>query len=237
MTDPRSHDHSAIRVISSMATRRLLNDLAAAFEAASLGQASVESIGGVDAAKRVRAGEVLDVVVLASDVIDKLSAEGKIDAGTRVDIVSSAVAVAVPAGAPRPDISTAAGVRQAVEQAATIGYSTGPSGIYLANLFARWGIADDVQKKVVVPPPGVPVGSLVASGQIELGFQQLSELMSLEGIEVVGLLPAEIECLTIFSGGIASTSTQKDAGRRLLAFMADPAVAALKREHGMEAAP
>jgi molybdate transport system substrate-binding protein len=223
-------------MVSSMATRRLLADLVEAFEATSTTRVAVESIGGVDAAKRVRAGEAFDLVVLAADVIDALSNEGRIVAGSRVNIVTSAVAVAVPAGASRPDLSSADGVRRAVIAAATIGYSTGPSGTYLANLFARWGIADEVKKRIVVPPPGIPVGSLVARGEIALGFQQLSELMSLDGIDVVGLLPAEIQCLTTFSGGVAATSTQPEQARRVLAFMAGPDVDAIKRRNGMDPA-
>ena len=234
MTDPTSETPPTLMMVSSMATRRLLAELVEAFEATSTARVSVESIGGVDAAKRVRAGAAFDLVVLAADVIDALSNEGHIVAGSRVDIVTSAVAVAVPAGAGRPDLSSADGVRRAVIDAATIGYSTGPSGTYLANLFARWGIADDVKKRVVVPPPGIPVGSLVARGEIALGFQQLSELMSLDGIDVVGLLPAEIQCLTTFSGGVAATSTQPEAARRVLAFMAGPEVAAIKRRNGMD---
>src|SRR5688572_19971766 len=124
-----------------MATRRLLAELTARFEARSSTKVAVESIGGVDAAKRVRAGEAFDVVVLAGDVIDQLSTEGRIIAGTRVDIAASPVAVAVRAGARHPDISSAGAVRDAVLAAATIGYSTGPSGTYLAKLFDRWGIA------------------------------------------------------------------------------------------------
>ena len=225
-----------IRGISSMATRQVLAELASAYEQRAGATVQIESVGGVDAARRVRAGEAFDVVVLAADAIDKLIAGGAAVAGSKVDLVHSPVAVAVRAGAPRPDISTEDALRRSVQAAATIGYSTGPSGTALLRLFERWGIVDEIGQRLVQAPAGVPVGTLVARGEVALGFQQLSELLHLEGIELCGTLPAAVQIVTTFSGAVCAASAQPDAVRRMLAFMAGPEAAAAKRRHGMEPA-
>lgn len=225
-----------LKLISSMATRQVLAELAAAWQGTSGTEVVIESVGGVDAAKRVQAGEVFDGVVLASDAIDKLVAGGQVMAGSRVDLVRSNVAMAVKAGTPVPDIHTESLLRSAVEAAPSIGYSTGPSGVALVRLFERWGMLDTLQPRIVQAPPGVPVGALVARGEVALGFQQLSELMHLEGIAVIGTLPEAVSITTIFSAGICTASTQGDTLARLLAFMASADTAAVKRRHGMEPA-
>ncbi len=224
-----------LKLLSSMATRELLTALTVQYTARYGQPISAEAGGGVDIAKRVQADEAADIVVLANNAINKLIAEGKLLA-ERVDLVQSGVAIAVRAGAAHPDISNEAAVKQAVLAASTLSYSTGPSGVYLESLFARWGILDAIRSKIVVPPPGVPVGSLVAKGDSELGFQQLSELMNLPGIEVLGPLPADIQTITVFSGAVSASSTQPAAAQQVLRFMADPATAAIKQQHGMAAA-
>lgn len=226
-----------LRLISSMATQKLLAELIADYQRAQPGVAvALESVGGVDAARRVAAGEPFDAVALGSDAIDKLIASGHVLPGSRTDIVRSGVAVAVRSGAARPDIGSEAAVKAAVLAAPTLSYSTGPSGVALARLFERWGIADAVAAKLVVPPPGIPVGALVARGDVALGFQQLSELMHLPGIDVLGPLPEAIQITTIFAGGVVAASPQPEAVRALLAFLASPATADVKRANGMDAA-
>jgi molybdate transport system substrate-binding protein len=227
---------TALRGISSMATRQVLAELSEAWQARSGQSVQIESVGGVDAAKRVAAGEAFDVVVLASDAIDKLIASGHVLAGSRVDLVDSGVAIAVKAGAPHPDIRSEEALKRAVLAAPTVGYSTGPSGVALVKLFERWGIAQELQGRLVQATPGIPVGSLVARGEVALGFQQLSELIHLDGIDVIGPMPAAVEITTTFSGAVCTASTQPDAVRAMLAFMASPEAEAAKRRNGMEPA-
>ncbi len=219
-----------------MATRQVLTELAQAYRQRTGREVRVESIGGVDAARRVAAGEPYDFVVLAADAIERLVASGQVVAGSRVDLVDSGVAVAVKAGADRPDISSEQALQRAVLAAPTVGYSTGPSGVALIQLFQRWGIAQDLQGKLKQAQPGIPVGSLVARGEVALGFQQLSELIHLEGIDIVGPMPAAVAIDTTFCGALCAASREPDAVRELLAFMASPEAAAAKRRNGMEPA-
>lgn len=225
-----------IRGISSMATRELLAELAAAYGQRSGKAVQVESVGGVDAARRVQAGETFDFVVLASDAIDKLAAAGSVLAGSKADLVHSPVAVAVRAGTALPDVGSEDALRRAVQAAATIGYSTGPSGTALLRLFEQWGLAGELQPRLVQAPPGVPVGALVARGEVALGFQQLSELIHLEGIALAGVLPPPVAIITTFSGAVCAGSPRAEAARRLLAFMAGPDAEDAKRRQGMEPA-
>lgn len=225
-----------LTLISSMATKEVLAELVAQFQQATPHTVQAHSAGGVEVAKRVKAGEVVDVVVLAANAIDQLIADGQVLAGSRVDLVRSGIALAVPAGAPQPDITSEDAVRAAVLAAPTLSYSTGPSGVYLTKLFERWGIADTIAPRIVQAPPGVPVGSLVARGEAALGFQQLSELMHLPGISVLGPLPEAIQSITVFSAGVSAQSIQPDAARALIAFLAAPDTAEAKRRQGMEPA-
>lgn len=223
----------AIRGLCSMATRGLLEELAAAHSQRSGVPAAFLAIGGVEAARRVSAGEPFDVVVLASEAIDTLVAQGRLDGDGKVELVRSGVAVAVPAGAVRPDISTEDALRSAVRAASGIAYSTGPSGVALMALFERWGIAGEIRARLVQAPPGVPVGSLLARGDATLGFQQLSELIGVEGIDLVGPLPPEVQITTVFSAAPVVGCAQPAAVRALLESMRSADSAEAKCRHGM----
>lgn len=220
--------------ISSMATRQALAELAADWQARGGERVSIESVGGVDAARRVQAGqESFDLVFLASDALAKLQAAGRVAAGSVLPLMRSATAVAVPAGAALPDISSEEAVRTAVLAAPSIGYSTGPSGVALQALFARWGIAEQIAARTVQAQPGVPVGALVARGQVALGFQQLAELIHVPGIRIVGPLPPAIAIDTVFGAAVVQGTPNAGAARRVLAFMASPEAADAKRRQGM----
>ena len=220
--------------ISSMATRAVLAELATAYADTAAGaDVAIESVGGVDAARRVQAGEPFDLVVLAADAIDRLIASGQVQAGSRVDLVHSGVAVAVRSGSPAPALHSEDAVRQAVLAASSIAYSTGPSGVQLCWLFDRWGITAQLQGRLRQAPPGVPVATLVARGEVALGFQQLSELLHADGISVVGPLPPAIQINTTFSAGLCSASAQAAAVQQLLTFLRSAAAAAVYQRHGM----
>ena len=218
-----------------MATRQVLGELAGAWEQRAGCKVQLESVGGVDAARRVAAGEPFDFVVLASDALGKLLAAGHAVAGSRVDLVDSGVAIAIKAGAAPVDVGSEDALKRAVLAAATVGYSTGPSGVALVKLFERWGIAQELQGRLVQAPPGIPVGALVARGEVALGFQQLSELIHLQGITILPM-PAAVQINTTFSGAVCATSTQAAAVREMLAFMASSDAVAAKRRNGMEPA-
>ena len=175
-------------------------------------------------------------MVRASNPTDNLRAGRPVLAGSRADLVHSGVAVAVPAGTPVPDISTEEALKAAILAAPTLGYSTGPSGVQLAKQFEAWGIAEQIGPRIVQAKPGVPVGSLVAKGEVALGFQQLSEMLGVAGITIVGGLPKAVEIITTFSGSVAASCRQAEAMRHLLAFWQSGACDALKRKHGMDPA-
>jgi molybdate transport system substrate-binding protein len=162
-------------------------------------------------------------------------AQGHLVAGSRVDLVTSPIAVAIRSGLPHPPVDSEQDVRRAVVEARRVGYSTGPSGDHLLALVERWGVAEAVKDRLVQAPAGVPVGALVANGDVDLGVQQLSELMGVAGVDVLGLLPAAIQRTTTFSAGVSASSTQPGRVRAMLAFMASPAVDELKQRHGMAA--
>ena len=219
-----------------MATRQLLTDLARSFEPSAQWNVEIESMVGVDAARIVRDGKAIDVIVLASNVMEQLEKEGWIVAGSCSDIARSGVAVAVRSGLPHPAIASEEDVKQAVLAAKKISYSSGPSGDHLKRLFARWNIAELVADRTVEAKPGIPVGHLLARGEADLGFQQLSEFLDIEGIDIVGPLPAGIQTITVFTAGVGTRSAHPDGARAFVTHLVAPDTEAAKQKLGMEAA-
>lgn len=217
-----------------MATRQLLTDLSRSFETAGV-KVEIESMGGVDAARIVRDGKAIDVIVLASNVMEKLESEGWIVPGTRSAVARSGVAIAVRSGLPHPAIATEEDVKQAVLGAKKISYSTGPSGDHLKRLFEKWNIAEQIADRTVEAKPGIPVGQLLSRGDAELGFQQLSEFLDVDGIDIVGPLPADIQTITVFTAGVSTRSAHPDDARAYVAHLISPETQAAKQKLGMEA--
>jgi molybdate transport system substrate-binding protein len=220
-----------MRVLSSLAIKEAYLELAPAFQAKSKRKLDTEWLGMVDILKRVKAGESADMVIASQKALGELKSLGKVSAV--VDLAKSGVAVAVKKGAKRPDIASGEAVKRALLAAKSIAYSSGPSGVYLVELIQKWGIADELKPKSTQTPPGTAVGPLVARGEAEIGFQQMSELLPFAaGIDIAGPLPADLQIITTFSGGVHVAAQEGDAARAWLAFIASSA--AVLRKHGME---
>jgi molybdate transport system substrate-binding protein len=227
-------DAAEIKVIGSPGTREPYTQLVPGFEKAT-GHKVVTTWSGVnDVAKRVAEGEAADVVMVPAAQIDGLIKQGKLIPESRVDVAKSGIGVAIRAGAPKIDISSAEGIKKALLAAKTIAYSAGPSGVHIAALIQKWGLTDQLKSKIVPPRPNVPIGEVVASGDAEIGFQQVSELLPVKGIDYLGPLPADIQEVTVFSAGVHKGAVAADAGRALLKYLTAPEAAPIIRKTGME---
>jgi molybdate transport system substrate-binding protein len=227
--------HAAeIKVLGSPGTRAPYTLLMPGFEAAS-GHKVTTAWGGVVAVtKRVADGETADVIMLPSPQIDELIKLGKLVPGTKVNVATSGIGVAIRAGAPRIDASTQDGIREALLKARTIAYSTGPSGVHIERLIAKWGLTAELRAKIVPPIPNVPIGEIVARGDADIGFQQISELLPVKGIDYLGPLPPAIQETTVFSAAVHTAAGDVDAARALLAYITAPEAAVVIRKTGME---
>jgi molybdate transport system substrate-binding protein len=223
-----------LKVLSTQATEEAYKELVPQFEKASGHKVTTVFTGTLDALKRLSNGETYDLLIMARQQIDELSQSGKVVAGSRTDIAKSGVGVAVGKGKPKPDISTVDALRKTLLAAKSIGYSTGPSGIYVVAMFQKMGIADEIKSKLKQTPTGVFVGSIIASGEAEIGFQQVSELSFFPGVDYVGPIPAEVQLITVFSAGIPAGTKQADAAKALVSFVTAPAAAAIFKKHALD---
>jgi len=228
-------DPSAIQVMATAAFKQAYLELVPIFERVSGSKVTTTWASTQEIIHRVKSGEVTDLIIMAGNAIDELIAAGQLAKGSRTDIAKSWVALAVRAGAAKPDIRSAATFKRAMLEASSIAYSFGPSGVYLTGLFERMGIAAQLQDKVK-QISGEPVGALVARGEAEIGFQQMSELMPVAGIDIVGPLPAEIEQITAFSTGVHVNSRAAETANALTKFFRAPAAHPIIRAKGMEPA-
>jgi molybdate transport system substrate-binding protein len=224
-----------LKVLASPGVKHIVTDLVSTFETTSGHKVSIAWGGNSDILGRVRAGEAADLVVMARFSIDRLIAEGKLVAGSVTDIATSGIGVAVRAGLPAPDISSAEAVKNAVLAARTVAYSSGPSGATIAEILTRMGIADRIKDKVRQPPPATAalVGEMLARGEADLGFQLTSELIGVEGITYLGPLPAEIQSVTIFSAAPHPAAASPALAKALVDVLTGPEAAAVIRKAGM----
>jgi molybdate transport system substrate-binding protein len=186
---------------------------------------------------RLERGEAADVLIMVGYALGDLVKQGKVVADSRVDLVKSPIGIAVKSGAPKPDISSVDAVKRALLATKTIAYSDSASGVYVSTeMFEKLGIADAMKDKAR-KIPATPVGEIVARGDAEIGFQQVSELLPVQGIDIVGQLPSELQKVTVFSAGIASVSKEPDAGKALIKFLASPTASAVIIKSGMEPIP
>jgi molybdate transport system substrate-binding protein len=227
--------HAAeIRVLSTQATEEAYRELVPEFEKATGNKVTTTFTGTLDANKRLAAGENYDLLIMAASSIDEHIKGGKVVPGSRVDLAKSGVGVGVKSGAPKPDISTTEALKKTILAARSIGYSTGPSGVYVTGLFQRLGVADEIKGRLKQTPTGVFVGSIIASGEAEIGFQQISELSHFAGVDYVGPLPANVQQFTMFSSGIIVGAKDVDGAKALVKFITAPAAAAAFKKRGME---
>lgn len=223
-----------IKVLASGATKEAYVEVVPEFEKISGYKVVTTWTGSANIKKQIAAGEVYDLVIVGGSVIDAFIQQGKVVAGSRVDLMKSGVGVGVRAGAPKPDISSSEALKRTVLAARSIGYSTGPSGEYVLSLFERMGIADQVKPKLRQVPSGARISTFITSGEAEIGFQQISELIDAPGVDYLGPLPLEVQKITVFSAGIHSGAKQPQAAKELVKFLTAPSAASVIKKHGME---
>ncbi|MFF8617418.1 substrate-binding domain-containing protein [Streptomyces sp. NPDC015350] len=221
--------------LSSMATRPILAELSEHIRLAHRIPVRFEAAGGVETARRVREGAEADLLVLADGALAALEKEGHLLAGTVRPLWISQVVTAVPEGTPVPALGSESDLRAALLSAERIAYSTGPSGTALIDLIGRLDLTDTLRHRLIQAAPGVPVGSLLSSGQADLAFQQHSELMDLPGVVVVGPLPGDTAINSLFSGGVLTSSTQPVRAREVLDLLGSDTASKTARARGMRA--
>ena len=234
MISPAGMSYAAdVKVMLSAAFKEAYVELVPEFERSTGHKVVTIWAPTVEMMQRLKGGETVDLVIIAADSLEELIKLGKITPGSRVDLAKSGIAIAVRAGAPKPDIGTTEAFKRTLLAAKSIAYSTGPSGVYIENLFQRLGIADEVKPKIK-QVQGIPIGEIVARGDAEIGFQQVSEILPVAGIDLVGQLPADIQRITVFSIGLHAGAQQPEAARALVKYLTSPAAAPVIRKKGME---
>lgn len=223
-----------LKVVAPNAVKETVTEVAARFEKDTGRRVSFTWGGSEAIAKRVAEGEAFDVVVNTAAGVDRMVAEGKLASGSRVDFSRSAVAVAARAGLPRPDVSSVGALKTALLEAQAIAISSGASGRYLEQLFQKLGVADQIKHKIKQPPSGAQIGDMLARGEADLGFQQVTELMHGKGFQYLGPLPAEVQNYTVWAAGVHSSAAQADTARAFSRALAAPESAPAIRKYGLD---
>lgn len=223
-----------IKVVAPNVMKDAVIRIAQRFEGAS-GHKVALTWGGSEAiSKRMTEGESADLVLTMAPALERLARDGKVVDASRVDLGRTAVAAAVRADAPKPDIGSVEGLKKALVDARKVAISSGASGRYLESLFEKLGVAEQVRAKLVQPPSGAQIGEMLARGEADLGFQQVTELIHAKGIQYLGPLPAEVQNYTVWAGGLHAAATQAEAARAFLAALRTPEAQADLRQDGME---
>jgi molybdate transport system substrate-binding protein len=223
-----------ISLLGSTAMKYAYIELLPQFEKATGHKVTAAWASTPDIQKRVAAGEVADLVILGNSGTEELIKQGKLAPSSFANFAKASIGVAVPAGAPKPDISSADAVKKSALAARSIAYSAGASGTYLASMFQKLDISDQVKSKMATVKSGEPVGEVVARGEAEIGFHQMSELMPVKGIDIVGPLPPDLQQITVYSGGIHSGSKEAVAAAALVKFLTAAPAGSILKKHGLE---
>ena len=224
-----------IKVLCSTGLRAVMEELVPQFERTTAHKVAIRY--GVSAAlkQQIAGGEPFDLAVLTPQLLDDLIKQGKIAAGTRTSIARTGMAIAIRAGARKPDISTTDALKRALVDAKSIAYAKeGAAGVYFAALIQRLGIADALKSKSKLTVTGDEVGQSVVSGEVELGILPVSEILPLRGAEVLGTFPADVQGYAVMVGGVGANAKESGAANDLIKFVTAPAALAVIKKKGME---
>jgi molybdate transport system substrate-binding protein len=223
-----------IAMLATGATKEIVLELIPKFEKSTGHKVVATWTGTAGIRKRIGDGEIHDLVIVGAPVIDSFIAQGKVVPGSRTELMKSGVGVAVRAGASKPDIGSSEAVKTMLLAAKSIGYSTGPSGDHVVSLIERFGISDQIRPKLKQVPTGGRMETIITTGEAEIGFQQISELIRAPGVDYVGPLPPEIQKITVYSAGIHANAKQPEAAKALVNALAAGDAAPVIKHHGME---
>jgi molybdate transport system substrate-binding protein len=228
-----------VKVLTAGAFKQVVLALVPDYERQTGNHVTVDNGTAGQLKSRIDGGEAFDIVVITPAVVDDMIASGKVAPGSKINLASVGIGVVVKEGAPKPDIGTVEQFKEALLKAKTVAYidpaSGGSSGIYVDKLLEKLGIADQIRLKAKLKQGG-HVADLIASGEAELGIHQISEIVPVKGVTLVGPLPKEIQNTTVYAAGLSASTKEKDAGKELIDYLSGAAAAAVLKSKGMDQA-